>query len=270
MQFAGRVEVAAVVDIPVVEISGLAWDSQSQRLYAVSDQGRFYVLRLEAAQAGSLRITPLSAVRIRAFDGTAVRIDAEGMAIRRGTSNEVEFLVASEREQRLWRIDTEGRVLGEEALPATLSGAMPRHGKNKGMESVALTVDGQLVVAFEGPAETGLHVAFGPKRQWRWRTVSGAETRVKDMAVGPEGSFYWLEREESGTLGTRVHVRSLSPAQCPEPDLCAVKEIGVLPHFGGSGNFEGLTHLGDNLWLAVSDEGQKSGRVAVFVLFRPL
>ena len=70
--------------------------------------------------------------------------------------------------------------------------------------------------------------------------------------------------------GTRVHVRSLVPSGCAEHSLCAVREIGVLPHFGGGGNFEGLTPLGAGLWLAVSDEGGKARHQAVFVLFRAL
>lgn len=270
MQTAQQVEVDLRVDIPLVEISGLAWDAQSRQLYAVSDHGYLYVFRVGPAESGLWRITPVSMVRIQAMDGASVRPDAEGMAIRRGPSDEVELLVASEREQRLWRVNTSGRVLGEEALPVTLPGSMVVHGKNKGMEAVAWTADRELVLAFEGPADTGLHTAFGPKRVWRWRTIHGAKTRVKDMAFGPDGSLYWLEREDSRTFGTRVHVRSLNPAQCPEQDVCAVKEIGFLPRFGGGGNFEGLTYLGDNVWMAVSDEGQKAGRGAVFVVFRPL
>lgn len=269
---ARAVEVLPAASVPMAELSGLAWDASTQTLYAVSDRGSLIALRVERAGDDIRRLVPVSSVPIHGPDrADREPMDAEGLVLLQGGHAGPQFLVASEREQRIWRIDATGLILGEQPLAPTLPRQpSDRSGRNKGLESVAATVDGDVIVAVEDTAEPGIHVAHGARRQWRWRAVNGAKTRVKDMVASHEGALVWLEREDTRTEGTRVHVRSLEPSGCAEHSLCTVTEIGVLPRFGGNGNFEGLTQLGPGLWLAVSDERGTSGHRTVFVLFRAL
>ncbi len=198
--------------------SGLELSPDGKSLLAVSDAGTWMRAELVSARgvpAGLVRarIGPLLALRGRQLERIEDR-DAEALRLIKGTLKAGQALVAFERNQRIGTFDI---VDGELKAPVGYLRPPRRLPSNKGFEAVALVPEGgkykKSVLAF---AERSID-PNGHHRGWLWikgkpqaialTDVEGFD--VTDIAFGPGGELYVLERRFRWSEGVKMRVRRI-------------------------------------------------------------
>lgn len=260
------------------EISGLAWDAGKQWLYAVSDKGNLFRLRLRI-EGGELRaVVPVAAVMMRSSAGPlgqASGFDAEGLALRPGTegpdkhSIRTELLVATEGTPRVLRVAPSGEVLGELALPNELADAGRYADRNAMLESVAIhPVHGVLVTPerpLRGEIRPAGHRIQAVDHHWNIQALDPEESNLKAMEVLDDGQLLVLERSGRGKRLVNA-LRSARLEACSGPSSCPMQTLLYMDHAGGSDNFEGMAYLGNGQVLLASDNRGKKSTATVFLL----
>ena len=261
-----RVVGASIDGERIAELSGLAWDADEQRLYAISDRGVLFRFSLMLGANGQLEVEPIAASRLAPPAGSNA-VDAEGLAVTGaddGIRGNSELLVATEGQPRVIRYTLAGEPLGTLALPGGLDDPERFRRSNAMLEAVALHPTHGLLVAAEAPLEgeaAGHHRVVAADRSWSFPSYPAHNARLKGMDVMDDGRLLVLERAESGKGKGKTTV--VAPGQA-----CAVRELAVLDRADETDNFEGLTYLGGGRVMIVSDDRGKSGRGTTFTVLQ--
>jgi hypothetical protein len=320
-------------DTVIGGLSGLSYDAGRQLYYVISDDrsqqnpARFYTAQLSLSDKGIDRVT---------FTGTHPFLDQAGQPFRPLTLNTTPPVIPPDPEgiafdparQRLyWSSEgerlTQGPVLldpwvrvagldgayqGQFALPADLAMSAQQTGprRNRALEGVALTPDGQSVfAAMEDPGyndgpETGdghrvltritrFDVATGQATaQYAYPmdapTPPAEENGVSDLVALSDTAFLVLERSDSLPQAIRVYRAEIGPATnvlalpsmngvglTPMTKSLAV-DMAATPGLSPLDNVEGIT-LGPKLAdgrqsvVFVSDNNFSPRQVTQFLLF---
>jgi len=260
------------------EISGLAWDPEEQWLYAVSDKGYLFRLRLRIEDGVLRAVVPVAAVVLKRPAGTKGRrsgFDAEGLTLRPSVEwsgsgpDRIELLVVTEGTPRMLRVDPSGAVLGELALPAGLVDAKRYADANTMLESVAIHPDHGVLVAPERPLR-GENPQHGHRihavdRHWNIEALDPTESHLKAMDVLEDGRLLVLERSGSGRYLVSA-LRSTDLDDCTGSSPCPMQTLLHIDRTGGAENFEGMAYLGNGRVLLASDNRGKKGADTVFLL----
>jgi hypothetical protein len=258
--------------VRVAEISGLAWDPEGQRLYAVSDSGHLFRFRLRL-QAGELvGVEPMSAVPLKPVAGAPAKsaTDAEGLAWR-SEGGVSELLVATEGTPKVWRIGTRGEALGEAPLPPALADATRYAAPNTMLEAVAVHPAHGLLLAPEqslrGEDPLQGHRIHSISRQWSVEALEPGRSRLKALDIMEDGSLLILERSGGGKK-LRNALRHVDLSRCQHLSTCKPATLALLDRHSGAENFEGMAYLGQRQVLLVSDNRGKKGGATVFLLLQ--
>lgn len=275
---AGRVIVpAAGADgIPVSELSGLAWDEDARRLYAVSDRGYLYQFRLRLAGGHIAGCDPVSAAELGGHGGESAPgkpLNAEGLTLRhegRGAARQTVLIVSLERQPPgILRFDTRGHELGELPVPAPAGDPRSYRRKGQGLEAVAEHPAFGIITAPESPLLSqpeDRHTLYASGRHWSFLRHD-PDSRLKAIDVLDDGNLLVLERSPGSAKKSLVaSLRRVDIMSCNEGRLCVAETLAVLPE--GPDNFEGMTMIGPDQVLLVSDNGGKASLGTTFVLMK--
>ncbi|HRP65937.1 MAG TPA: esterase-like activity of phytase family protein [Thauera sp.] len=271
-----RVVGATIDGERIAELSGLAWDADAQRLYAISDHGVLFRFAVTLGANGQLEVEPLAAGRLAPPPGSN-GVDAEGLALTHaadGIRGNSELLVATEGQPRVIRYTLAGEALETLALPGGLDDPERFRRSNAMLEAVALHPEHGLLVAAEAPLEgeaAGQHRVFAAGRSWSFPSYPARNARLKGMDVMDDGRLLVLERAETGKGKGKalvVVLREVDLASCAEGATCPVRDLALLDRADEADNFEGLTDLGDGRVMIVSDDRGKSGRGTTFTVLQ--
>lgn len=263
---------AQVNGIHVAELSGPAWDADAGLLYAVSDRGNLFHLKL-VREGGTFRIEPVFATPLvdphatvagAAFNAEAVTlVNADN-----GKPGDTELVVALEgTTPALARFRPDGSLIGSEPLPAALADPGKYRKKGRGLESVVRLPGLGVLTAPESPlvdSDQTRHTLYAADRQWTFPRES-SNSRLKDLAALGDGSLLVLERSK-GTSKAELtaSVRRLVLTGCGDGTVCTATPVAVLPT--GPDNFEGMALPDPGHALLVSDNGGDVALGTVFVL----
>ena len=252
---------------PFRGISDLAWDGAKKRLYAVSDEGRLFTFRISLSGNRIKDLRLLDAVVLRDRKGEALkgkkRSDAEGLAL-----SPEGLLVSFERKPRIVRYDPEGNYLGTVKLPKPLRKKSRYAGKNSMLESVAWHPRYGVVTAPERPlkkSDETRHTVYAGKHRWTLPAF-GALTAIE---VTADGGLLLLERGFDRFSRRRaLRLTLLHPDRC-RGDRCETETVALLKSGNGwrLDNFEGLTRIGKNRYLMVSDDNGNPLQKTLLVYF---
>lgn len=264
---------ARVDGVLLSELSGLAWDAEKKRLYAVSDTGHLFHFRLRLDGDTLAELEPIAASALldaQGAGGNAGEFNAEGLALLDAANGRAagELVVALEgKPSRLARFSVDGRLLGELEVPSPAADLNLYRKKGRGLEAVAMHPAHGLLTAPESPLlgqPDERHVVYARGRHWSFVRQSPG-SRLKAIDVLPDGSLVVLERNKAGSKDAlSASVRRIDLAACGAGGLCAAEVLAILPV--GPDNFEGMTLLDSRHILLVSDNAGLVNRDTLFVL----
>ncbi|PWQ99022.1 esterase-like activity of phytase family protein [Leucothrix arctica] len=271
---------AKVNGLPVVEVSDLAWDNDTQTLYGISDDGYLYTLKLTLNQ-GMLRQAKITnAVKLLGKNKKPLKgskKDPEGLSIKNhknGNKNDAELIISFEGSSRIDRYNTKGEYLGDVKIPKKLTKKKSYRNNNKALESVTIHPRYGVITAAELPLKANskkiqtLYSQHG--KEWNFTPNNAKESSVTALEVLENGDILVLERAFSGIFSPLIiSLRQIQLNKCNKKNLCAVKDIAIFDSTKGWNvdNFEGLTKLTGNRYLMVSDDNKSPLQQSIMVMF---
>ncbi len=271
-------------------ISALAYDAGTRTLYMLNDRSRLFAFRLTVQDDKITALKPLFAKRLKDRNGhryfRKAASDSEGMGLV-DIGGQTLFLVSFEREPRVVLFDMQGdesKLSGYKKsgnikervqltqLPEILQN--PRHyrKRNSMLESVTFHPAYGMITTPEFPlrhSKAGLHGIYNAKGRICYIRHSD-DMAITELETMPDGTLLALERGvELGKqirigLGlTKIYPGDIRDGICRSESLLHVwtDDGWVLD------NFEGVTYLGDNRYLMVSDDNGNFFQQTILVLF---
>lgn len=274
---------ASVAGLTLGGLSGLAWDEDESRLYALSDRGALFHLRPRFENGHLLGVQLLAAFALRGPDGRALggrHADSEGLVLQRGNngvSGDSQLAVCFERLPRIALFAPDGRHQGTLQLPAALDDASRYAAPNKALESLTWLPGLGFLTAPERPltaSEDGTVSLFAiDGRSWRYPLLATPNASLVDMQALPDASLLMLERGHG--LMFLPMVISLRHTRIPSDNTSkglAVTNLAVLDSSQGWSvdNFEGLTRHRELKFFMVSDDNFSALQKTLLVYFEPV
>jgi len=250
------------------QLSGLAWDEDQQRLYALSDDA--YIVHLVPLfNNGMLSKTRLLAIYpLRDAAGAPLRgrdADSEGLHARythNGERGDSELVVSFEQRPRIERYSATGVLLGGVALPPALS-RDDYAGSNQQLEAVTESSRYGLLTATERPLRSGSQnsiaiYAVNGKQRWHYPLRDRRHGAVVALEMLNEDEVLVLERRFVSFWRPLTISLSLGRLTTAPNSLLAMTEIA---HFESSrgwslDNFEGLGRHRGRCYFMVSDDNR--------------
>jgi len=246
------------------ELSALAYSHN--RLYALSDFGylhHFYI-DLQNDKINSLKF--LKSIRLKNKKGKVLKkkkSDSEGMVL---VDNQL--YISFERKPRVEVYTLNGQKVKNKKIQKKLRDIDNYKGKNKALESIAYNKTYGLLVAPEleliGENEN-YHTIYAKYKTYKFKSsgsLCALEFISDDEILALERDFYRFTRKMIITL-TKIHLD-----EC-KGNICKSEQMAKLSTAEGWSldNFEGLTKVGKNRYLMVSDDNDSFLQKTLLVLF---
>lgn len=281
---AKRLAFVRVDGLAMVELSGLAWDHDENVLYALSDHGRIFHIRLDLADDKLNEVEFIAAFPLRDPQGRLLRgtsADSEGIALknhRNGQPGDTELVISFEREPRVQSFTPQGHWQSTFALPETLSNPNGYRSRNKALEGLTIHPRFGVLVAPEWPLQTSgnetLHITALSGGVWTFPRYPAPKSGLVAMEALEDGSLLTLERSFVSIFQPLiVALRRSKPLAAPDASgPLPMRDVAIFNSFKGSrpDNFEGLTRLRGKRFLMVSDDNQSALQQTILVYFELL
>lgn len=246
------------------ELSGLGWDNDEKLLFAVGDNGYLHHFKIDIAADRIVKVEPVYSSAIADSVGGVLSWDltnAEGLEARNGANGRVgdsELLIAFEDGPSIGRFTPKGKFIAEVKLPAILVHPSVYLTTNKRLESVSEMAPFGVLTAPEAhltDEPDSFHSVFAMDgHRWRFPALQTDQDSVKAIDPLPDGRLLVLIRtRDPNTDEPRAHLRIVDLAHCGEDVVCPVTEVKVSEPTLIADDFEGMTSLGDGLYLCVAD-----------------
>jgi len=249
----------------ISELSDLAWDQDEQLLYGISDQGRIFHFKLSIEHEQITAVEPVYASPLLDMKGKPLKDrDSEGLFpinANNGKKGDTQLAVSFEHGPRILRINPQGRQVGVVQIHKSLQDAKNFRSSNTMLESVAYHPKYGFITAPERSLKgqpDNLQTIYSTKRKWSFTAYPAPNSSVTALEILPDQSVLILERAWSGMFHPMViSLRRIDLSACSKGDLCEVQELYSSSSLIQVDNFEGLTRIKDNLYLMVSDDGER-------------
>ncbi|HMT91665.1 esterase-like activity of phytase family protein [uncultured Thiothrix sp.] len=252
-------------DLTISELSGLAWDQDEQLLYAVSDQGRIFHFKLKLDHEQITAVEPVFAATLVDNKGKPIKLrDSEGLFALNANNRkkgDTQLIVSFEHGPRIYRMSPQGRQVGVVPLHQDLQNPKAYRSQNSMLESVAYHPKYGFLTAPERSLKgepDNLQTIYSTKQKWSFLAYPAENSSVTGLEILPDKSLLVLERAWAGILHPMViSLRRVDLEACGKAKVCEVQDLGVYSSLIQVDNFEGLTQIRDNLYLMVSDDGER-------------
>jgi len=252
------------------EISDITYDKDKDIFYALSDKGRLFKLSIMIENKKIKSIKALSGHALRSLDGKKVfglYKDSEGMAMV-GKS----LLISFERKPRLILYDEKIYPQKEISLPKPLRDIRHYRSTNYALEALTYDEEYGFITAPEYPLRSqkrGYHDIYTASGKLCTVKVDDSKQAITEMEMMPDGNLMLLLRKFSlssfsfETTLLKVNLKEREEGIC-QNDVLAWMSTKKGWHID---NFEGLTHLSDNIYLMVSDNNNNPFEKTILTLF---
>ena len=257
------------------EISDLAYREGSGDLFMVSDEGKLF--RFRARFGEKIReLKPREGSSLRDKKGKKLSKksrDVEGMALGPKGRLHLSF----EGKPRVVRVSDDGRIRKKLSLPEALARRKNYLRPNKGLEALIHHPRYGWVTAPERPLKKAprvyhtLYTLSGT--EWRYRRGKDLHSCITALEVLENGNFLVLERSFVSVLDPFVvTLKEVQIDRCTPTGLCPARILARLDTSRGwrVENFEGLTRVGPDRFVMISDDGDKLYARTVMLYFRVL
>ena len=261
------------------EISDLAYDKKSKKLYMLSDQGILF--DFDTILDEKIReLTPLSAVELKGIGGREFkrwRRDSEGMTI----GYRDRLYISFEGRAKIGYFGRSGTMKKRYPLPPKLKNPKNYRSRNKSLEALAWHPKYGLLTATEWPLkryrakDQTIYSLYG--REWHFKAESATSSAVVAMEVMDRDHMLILERAYSGMMHPVViTLKKIWLNQCSGSGKkrynCKSKVLAQLDSSKGwhIDNFEGLTKVSKDRYLMVSDDNDNFYQRTLLIYFEVL
>jgi len=262
----------------VDNLSGIAWDKDEDLLYAVSDMGYLvtYKFTVKDDKIASVTITNIAPISLESNGGKLWDLeDVVALNAANGIKGDTQLAIVFEDGPAAAIFRPDGTLVKAIDLPAPLRNPDAYRNPNKRLESITYMPDHGFAmapqVALKGERKR-LHTIYAEDgSQWSFEGANPGQSSVKALQPEPDGSLLVLESVNPngimnyiGLGDYELHVRRLDLSGCAGTVGCSAPDYVTDEPGRLTGRFEGLTTIGDDRYLIVTDQG--SG--AVFALIK--
>lgn len=266
----------------ITELSGIAWDNDENILYAVSDEGMLYHLRLVIKDDQLQSVDVLKEYYFYSKKDKKLKgkwSDTEGLALKNnhnGKKGDTQLIVSFENKPRVNLYSPIGKFIKNIKIPKKLTKRKSFRHRNKALESVTYHNEYGVITAGEYPLKDKpknvqtIYSANG--HEWSFiksPAKNSAITGIELLDGGQE--LLVLERAWSGVANPlQIRLSSINTQICDKHKFCQQTILGDFSTGEGwqLDNFEGLAALAGNHFLMISDDNQSRLQRTVLVLFR--
>jgi hypothetical protein len=257
--------------------SGLAYSSDSDVLYAITDRAYLYSFKMKFDKQGKLTgLTKLNKVRLRSAKGKVLYkpyYDSEGLAILNGDNKiagDERLLVSFERKHRVGEYKTNGRLVKHVKVSHGFIANDKFKRANNGMEAVTYSPKFGVVLAKER----------SPKSKKYTDIYLGKRKAVVSLALGSRPKSRVTAIEALANDNFLVMERSF--VDIWQPLLITLKEVAIDGNkartrrtllemdsgkFWYIDNFEGLASVGSNRYCIISDDNNRAVQKTILSCF---
>ena len=246
------------------EISALAY--KKKRLYALSDRGYLYHFKIKIKKNIISRVKLVKALELKRKSGKRLKKkhrDAEGMVLV-----DDKLYISFERKPRIDVFSLNGQKIKNYKISQQLKDIDNYQTKNKALESIAYNEKYGILTAPELPLlgrDDNLHVVYGKNKQWKFRATSS----LTAMEFIDNNRLLTLERSFNFITRKRVIILKEINLNKSHNGICSTKVLAVMNSSNGWNldNFEGLSKVGKNKFLMISDDNGGFFQKTLLVLF---
>lgn len=256
--------------------SDLHVSPDGKSLTSISDEGAWFTATVE--YDGEANLTGLSNGRIgqlHGLDGRLIASKVEGDAEAMARLPDGSWLVAFERDHRLWRYAT------LTATPVAVEGPpeIGRQPPNGGIEAMTMLADGRVVaISEEYSVRPGTVMGWigapSADGRYQWRSFSYAtipDFQPTAMTQLPDGSLATIERAFDMARGVRCRVMRFDAAQLVAGGTVQAEELARLAPPYAVDNLEGIAATrgprGETLLWLISDDNFNPFQRNILLLF---
>jgi len=240
------------------EISDMAYDEKEQKLYMIGDKGNFYTFD---AIFDEFKIQKLSYLNAQKIEGSKSWYDSEGLTF----DDKGELLISFESTPAIQTISKEAKLSKEYPLPNTIAQANSFQNSNAMFEALAFHPKFGILTAAEYPikakAQNIQTIYTLDNKEWNFKPSGFTNAGITAMEVMDDGNILVVERAYSGLKNPMaVTLKKVYLDRCDTQNMCESKVLGEFNSFHGDGinNYEGITKVGKDRYLLVSDDANKS------------
>ena len=248
-------------NISFSEISDLSYDKQNHKLYMIGDKGNFYTFSAKFKEKIET-LKYLSAYRVDEKKRHH-RYDIEGLT----HDNRGNLYVSFEGYPRIASISKKGYLKKNQRLTKELKNRKNYQHRNKIFEALAWHKKYGLLTVAEYPllykkrkrTQQTLYSLKGKK--WHFKTEKYKHSAVTAIEVMDDNNLLILERAFTGIFDPlHITLKKLYLNRCDKNHLCKTEVLGTFRGQIGLNisNYEGLTKVGKNRYLMVSDNNNKA------------
>jgi hypothetical protein len=240
--------------IPFSEISDLAYNPKTHQLYMIGDKGYLYAFRASFSQKID-QLDYLHGYNIKHHP------DSEGLTFdKRG-----KLFISFEGSPRISEISQKGEILQNLKLPKKLRPKKSYKNSNSIFEALAYHPRYGLLTAAEHPINRGknrLQTIYSLNgKVWHFMMEPYPNGAITAMEVMDDNNLLVIERAYNGlSKPFVVTLKKIYLNRCNSKDFCKSQLIASFSSAEGWGynNFEGLTKVGKNRYIMVSDNNKRA------------
>ena len=257
-----RLEFSDIPGVKISELSGLAY--KNGYLYAVSDRGYLVVFRLRLNHDKIAKLTFVHKYKLRKKHSKIHHHDSEGLALKGN-----DLLISFEGKERVNLFTTNGVKIKKMTINKTLQRQELYKSRNKGLEGVAYNKKYGIVTAPEKPlknVDKKYHRLYSRTNIFKFQafgSITGLEFIDENNILVLLRRFNFFPPSRYSAL-VKVDLSS-----CDKNHLCKSEELAAFDSNNGWNidNFEGVTKVGNNRFLMVSDDNNNMFQKTLLVLF---
>jgi len=239
----------------IKEASDLAFDDETNTLYIIGDKGNLYVYEVNV-ENNTLNLRFQNQYKLH-HPSESFNIDSEGLA----TNDKNELILSFEGSPRITKLSAEGQIGQNYTLPKTLTNKNHYAEGNKMLEAVAWHQDYGILTAAEYPLngqDTTKQTIYALNGAvWDFKAESHKDNAVTAIEVMEDDNLLILERayKEGLIPAFYITLKKLYIDDCDTANVCRTDIL--YSEKMNLKNYEGLTKLGQNRYLMVTDNQNK-------------
>lgn len=268
-----RLDFITIAGTKFSEISDLAYEQKSKKLYFVGDEGKLFVFDASFGKKID-QLEPLGSIRLTKGNGEAFapwQRDSEGLALNK----KGELCISFEGRAKIGRFGLNGRMIDSYALPLRLRNPKNYRSRNKSLEALAWHPRYGLLTVAEWPLkqnESKVQTVYALQgKTWHFKAEAEPKSAVVAIEVMDDGNLLVMERSFTALFEPlvvtlkKVHLNDCTAKQ----SLCRTEVLLKMDSHKGwmVDNFEGLTRVSRDRYVMVSDDNDNFFQQTLLVYF---